>query len=69
MQPEPDLKPIPLFPTLPEAARLLGLSPKTLREAAERGELPIYRVGRRWVRVNWAEAISWVESTRLPVQN
>ncbi len=56
---------VPRFPTLPRAARLLGVSTQTLRRAAERGELPLYRVRNRWTRVDWAEAVEWVKATRL----
>ena len=35
--------------TLPEAARLLGITPDTLRQAIHRGALPARKVGRDWV--------------------
>ena len=54
-----------LFLTLPRAAQLLGISQQTLRDAVERGELPVYRVRRRWLRVDRAEAIEWVRSNRV----
>lgn len=38
--------------TVPEAARLLGISRGAAYEAAHRGELPVIRIGRRMV-VPW----------------
>lgn len=34
--------------TLEEAAELLDISPRALREAAARGELPAQKIARRW---------------------
>ena len=56
---------LPQFLTLPRAARLLGISQQTLRDAVGRGDLPVYRVRRRWLRVDRAEAIAWVRSGRV----
>ena len=69
MKAEPITTDIPEFPTLPQAARLLGVSINTIRAAARRGELPLYRVGTRWWRVRWSEAIAWVQSKRRPVKD
>jgi excisionase family DNA binding protein len=46
---EPDRR---LTVTVPEAARLLGISRGAAYEAAHRGELPVIRIGRRMV-VPW----------------
>jgi excisionase family DNA binding protein len=35
--------------TVPEAARLLRCAPRTYYEAARRGEVPAFRIGRRVV--------------------
>ena len=35
--------------TLPEAAKLLGLKPDSLRRQAGRGALRAYKIGRDWV--------------------
>ena len=66
MKAEPITTNTPEFPTLPQAARLLGVSTNTLRAATRRGELPLYRVGTRWLRVRWSEAIAWIEGKRRP---
>ena len=55
---------VPRFPSLPKAAELLGISPQTLREAVDRGELPVYRIRKRWLRVDWTEAVEWVHRAR-----
>jgi excisionase family DNA binding protein len=34
--------------TIPDAARILGISPRELREAVERGELHAVRISGRW---------------------
>ena len=36
------------------------------RLAIGRGELPAYRIGRRWIRVHRSDFISWLESKRIP---
>jgi excisionase family DNA binding protein len=38
-----------LVRTVPEAARLVGVSPRTYYSAAARGEVPAIRIGRRLV--------------------
>ena len=58
------LDPAPLFVTLPRASKLLGISQQTLREAAERGDLPVYQIRKRWLRVDWTEALNWMRSSR-----
>jgi excisionase family DNA binding protein len=35
--------------SVPEAARLLGIDPRTLRTAAAAGEIRCFRLGRRWL--------------------
>lgn len=53
------------FPTVPQAAKRLPCSPKTLRQARDRGELPVYRFGDRWERVYWPELVAWARSHRV----
>ena len=65
---QPPTNALPQFLTLPRAARLLGISQQTLRDAVGRGELPVYRVRRRWLRVDRGEAIEWVRSGRVEVK-
>lgn len=36
------------------------------RLAIGRGELPAYRIGRRWIRVQRTDFVSWLESKRVP---
>jgi len=55
----------PEFLTVPRAARLLGVSKNTLRDAVARGDLPAYRIRRRWLRVHLNEAIAWMRSARV----
>ena len=43
----PDLTTMPATMTIPEAARLLGISRSAAYRAAARGEIPIIRIGRR----------------------
>jgi excisionase family DNA binding protein len=40
--------------TVPEAARLLRISPRSYYQAAARGEVPATRIGRRLVVSSWA---------------
>src|SRR5262245_39505576 len=54
------------FPTVAAAARRLPCSPKILRAARDRGELPVYRLGGRWERVHWPELVAWLRSHRVP---
>lgn len=39
----------PITMSVPEVARMLGVSRKTVYRAIKRGELPVFRVGRRVV--------------------
>lgn len=46
-----------LFATSTEAGAILGVDPRTLRAAIERGEIPATRVGVAWrVPVSWLRA-------------
>jgi excisionase family DNA binding protein len=47
-----------------EAARMLGISPRTLEEWVGRREVPFYRIG-RLVRFSVPELGDWVESRRI----
>ena len=55
------------FATIPQAAKRIPCSPKVLRRARDRGELPVYRLGDRWERVFWPEVVAWVRSKRVPI--
>ena len=55
------------FLTLPKAARLLGISRETLRRAIASGELPVYRVRNRWLRVDSTEAVEWMRSYQVTI--
>jgi excisionase family DNA binding protein len=44
-----------------EAARLLGIHPKTLKQMARRGEVPAVRIGKFW-RFRASALDSWVRS-------
>ena len=59
----------PLFPTIPNAAKRVPCSPRILRDARDRGELAVYRLGDRWQRVFWPEVVAWIRSRRIPVTN
>jgi len=48
--------------TLEEAAELLGISPRALREAAARGEVPARKIARRW-RFSRFALHQWLGST------
>src|SRR5262245_57630726 len=50
-----------VFTGIGKAARALGLGPRTVRQAVERGELPAYVFGQR-KRVKVADVRRWVES-------
>lgn len=56
---------LPLFPTLPRAARSVPCAPRLLRAARDRGELTVYRLGDRWQRVYRPEFIRWVRGHRV----
>jgi excisionase family DNA binding protein len=45
--PPPDLAALPAFLTIPEVAAVLRISRSSAYEAAQRGELPTVRFGRR----------------------
>jgi excisionase family DNA binding protein len=45
-----------------EAARLLGVSSKTVRRWIELDRLPVHRLGPRSPRINEAELRDWIEA-------
>jgi excisionase family DNA binding protein len=49
-----------------DAARLLGISPRTLEEWVGRREVPFYRIG-RLVRFSVPELSKWIETRRIEV--
>ncbi len=51
------------FLTIPDAARLLGISVKTLRREAQVGSFPTYSPGGKRRRVRLVDIIEWVHST------
>lgn len=62
MQAEPldRVEPLPLLIGVPDAARLLGVSPKTVKRGLASGEIPgIRKLGRRTL-VSRAELEDWV---------
>lgn len=56
------------FPTIPQAAKRLGIGRRQLKRATEVGDVAVYQVG-GWPRVRWSEVLRWIESQRVPVSN
>jgi len=56
------------FPTVPQAAKRLGIGRRQLERAIEVGDLPVFQVG-GWRRIRWSSAIQWIESRRVPVSH
>lgn len=53
-----------LFVTAPEAAAILGRDPRTIRKAAEAGEIPARRAGRKWlIPTHWIRAEAGMSAT------
>ena len=52
--------------SVPAAARELGIAPRAIRRAIQEGELPAFRIGSRWVRVERAAVREWVRQKRVP---
>lgn len=50
------------FLRIDEVARLLGVSPKTIRRWIESEALPAHRLGPRSLRVSEVEVLAWVEA-------
>jgi len=50
--------------SVPEAAKELGVAPRTIRQAIQKDQLRAYQIGSRWVRVDLADLETWVK-TRL----
>ena len=50
--------------TVPEAARRLGIAPRTIRRAIQEGKLRAFRFGSRWNRVELA-ALETYKKTHL----
>jgi excisionase family DNA binding protein len=46
--------------TLPEAAELLQVSPRTVQRMIWRKELPAFKVGNQW-RVNESALVKWLQ--------
>lgn len=55
------------FVTIPEAQRRLGVR-RPLRQAIDRGELPVFDVG-GWPRLSWRDVLAWIESTKRTVRD
>jgi len=51
--------------TVPRAARRVGVGVRQLRQAIQRGELCVFRVG-AWPRVRWVDVIDWICAQRVP---
>jgi excisionase family DNA binding protein len=56
------------FPTIPQAAKRLGIGRRQLNRAIDAGDVAVYQVG-GWRRVRWESVIRWIESQRVPVSN
>lgn len=52
--------------SVPVAARELGIAPRAIRRAIAVGELPAFRIGARWVRVEREAVREWVSRKRVP---
>ena len=48
-----------------QAARLLRLAERALRQAVRSGELPAYKLGERTIRVDMADLQQWVQGKRV----
>jgi hypothetical protein len=60
---------LPKWRKIPRAARLLGIHPAKLRRAANRGEIPVYRLSSRDHRVCDDDLIRWIKSKRVVPRN
>ncbi|WP_374759158.1 helix-turn-helix domain-containing protein [Arhodomonas aquaeolei] len=49
------------------AARITGLSPRTIRDKAARREIPVYRVARTTTRFLVRDLVEWSDERRLEV--
>lgn len=58
-----------MYLTIPRAAARVGLSPHTLRQARDRGEIIVVRVGQRWERVRLEDVLAWIEARRLSTEH
>lgn len=56
------------FLTLRDAARWLGIDHRTIREARDAGEFPVYQLGRRWQRVSREDLLAWVHAKRCRIK-
>lgn len=54
-------KPQALLP-LDEASRRLGIHVTTLRAWVREGRVPAYRIGKRFIRVDWDELLAAIAS-------
>ena len=59
------MREFPEYPTVPQAAKRLGVSRQTLYCVIASGELTAHRPGSRWLRVRWADCIAWIESKKV----
>lgn len=51
--------------SLSEAARQLGVHLQRLMDARDRGELPVYKIDKKWHRVYPSDVRAWIESKRV----
>lgn len=51
---------VPVIFDIPYAACLLGINPETLRCMVKDGQLPAFKVGKKW-KIKKEHFISWVE--------
>lgn len=58
-----------LFATAPEAAMILGRDPRTIRKAAEVGDIPACRAGRKWlIPTQWIRAEAGASAVATPTE-
>ena len=51
--------------SLSAAAKQPGIRRHRLAQAVRKGELHAYRLGDRWIRLNWPEVVAWIKSHRI----
>lgn len=60
MEPEPELM------TKEQVCEMLQITPRHLRNLCETGRIPRYMIGRRLIRFNRAEILSWLQENARP---
>lgn len=58
-----------LFATAPQAASILGRDPRTIRKAAETGEIPARRAGKKWlIPTHWIRTAAGVSTAQTSAE-